>query len=251
MTKLNLSEQSEWTPGESSFLDDSSFSETELIFPSQDCTAETNNEAMEKLTTKLPNEKFRPLEHALNKTWENATKEEKKTCVETAKEGYRIICKVIAPHVSEELFQAVKQPTEDTTTSKLLSLITSYAHLFDNCKQDWYTVASILEDLLGKISEKNPEITQAVLRSDEAGCYHNNLLIFAIHDINKRSKIKVSTYHFSEPQYGKDVCDRILCPLKSSIRRYCNEGNDILSARDMREALQERQSGELRHPLIW
>lgn len=99
MTKLNLSEQSEWTPGESTFLDDSS--EKELIFSSQDCAVETYNEAMEKLCTKLENENFHPLEHALNKTWENATKEEKKTCVETAKEGCRIICKVIGPRGSE------------------------------------------------------------------------------------------------------------------------------------------------------
>ena len=83
--------------------------------------------------------------------------------------------------------------------------ITSYAHLFDSCKQDWYTVTSILEDLLRTISEKNPEITKAVLRSDEAGCYHNNLLLAAIHDVSKRSKIKISTYHFSEPQYGKNI----------------------------------------------
>ena len=129
--------------------------------------------------------------------------------------------------------------------------ITSYAHLFDSCKQDWYTVTSILEDLLRTISEKNPEITQAVLRSDEAGCYHNNQLLAAIHDVSKRSKIKISAYHFSEPQYGKDICDRILCPLKSTIRRCCNEGNDILSATDMREALQNAQSKELRHLLIW
>ena len=47
-------------------------------------------------------------------------------------------------------------------------------------------------------------------------------------------------YDFSEPQYGKDVCDRILCPMKSAIRRYCCEGNDVLSAKDMRTALSER-----------
>ena len=45
---------------------------------------------------------------------------------------------------------------------------------------------------------------------------------------------------FSEPQFGKDVCDRILCPMKGAIRRYCNEGHDILSARDMHSALRER-----------
>ena len=55
----------------------------------------------------------------------------------------------------------------------------------------------------------------------------------------KETKLKFQD-HFSEPEYGKDICDRILCPLKSTIRRYCNEGNDILSATDMREALQNR-----------
>ena len=47
-------------------------------------------------------------------------------------------------------------------------------------------------------------------------------------------------YDFSEPQFGKDLCDRITSPLKGAIRRFCNEGNDILSASDMYEALQAR-----------
>ena len=45
---------------------------------------------------------------------------------------------------------------------------------------------------------------------------------------------------FSEPQFGKDVCDRIISPLKSALTRYCNEGNDILSALDMHCALEVR-----------
>ena len=47
-------------------------------------------------------------------------------------------------------------------------------------------------------------------------------------------------YDFSEPQHGKDVCDRILCPMKHAIQKYCNEGHDILTASDMRRALLER-----------
>ena len=31
----------------------------------------------------------------------------------------------------------------------------------------------------------------------------------------------------------KDVCCRILCPMKSAIPRYCREGNNVLSAKDM------------------
>ena len=36
------------------------------------------------------------------------------------------------------------------------------------------------------------------------------------------------------------IADRILCPMKSAIRRYCSEGKDVLSAEDMRIALSER-----------
>ena len=71
-------------------------------------------------------------------------------------------------------------------------------------------------------------------------CYHNNSLIAAVREAGQRAGVTVTRYDFSEPQYGKDVCDRILCPMKSSIRRYCNEGHDVLSAKDMRTALSER-----------
>lgn len=82
-----------------------------------------------------------------------------------------------------------------------------------------------------------PNISKAYVRSDEAGCYHNNLLIASLKDIGSRVGISVQNYDFSEPQMGKDICDRIKCPLKSSVRRYCNEGNDILIAQDMHTAL--------------
>jgi len=37
------------------------------------------------------------------------------------------------------------------------------------------------------------------------------------------------------------MCDRILCPMKAAIRRYCNEGHDVVSAEDMYTALKERR----------
>lgn len=128
--------------------------------------------------------------------------------------------------------------TKNARTGKVE--LKSYAHIFDSCQQDWYAVCSIIENTLEAVKKENPEITQAKLRSDEAGCYHNNFLMAAVRDAGKRVGIRVTQYDFSEPQYGKDVCDRILCPMKSSIRRYCNEGHDVLSAKDMRTALSER-----------
>ena len=50
-----------------------------------------------------------------------------------------------------------------------------------------------------------------------------------------------SRYDFSEAQFGKDVCDRIISPLKGALRRYCDEGHDILTTSDMYRALQARQ----------
>ena len=118
--------------------------------------------------------------------------------------------------------------------------VQSYAHLFDSCTQDWYSVASILEDLLVKFKSTHPSISQVYLRSDEAGCYHNNSLIAALPSIGERTGILVKRFDHSEPQYGKDICDRILCPMKVSIRTFCNEGQDIVTANDMHTALKER-----------
>ncbi|KAK3715349.1 hypothetical protein QZH41_010171, partial [Actinostola sp. cb2023] len=118
--------------------------------------------------------------------------------------------------------------------------IVSYVHLFDSCTQDWYAVCAILTHLLKIVKATQPKINKAFIRSDGAGCYHNNNLIAAVNDVGNQTGIKVLRYDFSEPQFGKDVCDRIISPLKGAIRRYCDEGHDILSASDMYVTLQAR-----------
>ena len=90
------------------------------------------------------------------------------------------------------------------------------------------------------IKRSDPLITKAYLRSDEAGCYHNSSLLASLRDIGSRQGIEIVRYDYSEPQYGKDMCDRILCPMKAAVRRYCNEGHDIVTAQDMQIALKER-----------
>ena len=112
--------------------------------------------------------------------------------------------------------------------------VTSYTHLFDQCTQDWFAVALIIEDLLTQVKMKQSGLKSVLLRSDEVGCYQRNFLIAVVRDIGQR--VGVAAEDFSEPQSGKDVCGRILCPLNSSFRTYCSEGNDILSASEMRDA---------------
>ena len=98
-------------------------------------------------------------------------------------------------------------------------------------------MASIIEHLLQHLKTKNPSLESVQLRSDEVGCYHSNVLIASVRDIGQRVGIGVESYDFSEPQSGKDVCDRILYPMKSSVRDHFSEGHHILTASDMREAL--------------
>ena len=69
--------------------------------------------------------------------------------------------------------------------------VISYAHLFDQCTQDWYAVTSILEDLLKQLKVKNPLLQKVHLRSDEAGCYHNSSRVTAVRDVAKGVGVEV------------------------------------------------------------
>ena len=98
-------------------------------------------------------------------------------------------------------------------------------------------MASIIGHTLTTIKEANPSIQEAFLRSDNAGCYHCAYLILSLPSLEDRAGMKIARYDFSDPQAGKDVCDRRIAPIKSHMRRYINEGHDIRSAADMKAAI--------------
>ena len=58
--------------------------------------------------------------------------------------------------------------------------VTWYVHLLNSCKQDWFSVLSVLENLFVTIKLRNSGIKKAFLRSDEAGCYHNSKLVSSL-----------------------------------------------------------------------
>ncbi|KAK3731873.1 hypothetical protein QZH41_000338 [Actinostola sp. cb2023] len=56
--------------------------------------------------------------------------------------------------------------------------------------------------------------------------------------IGSLTGIAVKRYDFSEPQAGKGPCDRSSAHQKAHVNRCLNEGNDIISAEDIKKALE-------------
>ena len=47
------------------------------------------------------------------------------------------------------------------------------------------------------IKNQNPNIRDAYLKSDNAGCYHNSQLLLALPDISRRTEISIESIHFT------------------------------------------------------
>jgi len=96
----------------------------------------------------------------------------------------------------------------------------------------------MIEHLLATLKTLRPNLNQVYLGSDNAGCYHCAYLLLSLPSIGDRTGVKITQYDFSEPQAGKDICDRRSAALKSHMRCFNNEGNDVKTASDMKAAIE-------------
>ncbi|XP_061184852.1 uncharacterized protein LOC133192865 [Saccostrea echinata] len=113
----------------------------------------------------------------------------------------------------------------------------TWVHIFESGKQDWFAVASILEHTLSSVVQQYPCVKEAFLRSDNAGCYHNGFLWSSIPSISERTGIQIKSYNFSEAQSGKSYCDAKIAHLRKKMRMHVADGNDIKFPVDMKMAL--------------
>ncbi|KAK3714749.1 hypothetical protein QZH41_004115 [Actinostola sp. cb2023] len=113
-----------------------------------------------------------------------------------------------------------------------------FVHIFENCTRNSFAILSIIEDLLHRVKEEYPAVTEAYLRSDNAGCYHNGPLLLSLGEVGKRTGVRPVRYDFSGAQAGKDICDRKTASMKAHIKRWVNEKHDVMTAEDMKEALE-------------
>ena len=74
-------------------------------------------------------------------------------------------------------------------------------------KQDKLAVFSLLEAVIIGIEEKLPEFSKIILRSDNAGCYQNTLLMLFIPYLAYTHGKKITRFLHTEAQDGKCVLD--------------------------------------------
>ena len=110
-------------------------------------------------------------------------------------------------------------------------------HIVKNALQESETVLWIMEHTLATIKRKHPELSTAYFRQDNAGCYHSVAVLSACPDITRQTGVHIKRVDFSDPQGGKGACDRKAATVKGHVRRFINEGHDVLTAEDFKEAI--------------
>lgn len=113
----------------------------------------------------------------------------------------------------------------------------SFVHVVENCNQDSFAVVRIIQHILSTLKREHPELTSAYLRQDNAGCYHSSMMLTACNNMAIKTGIAVRRVDFSDPQGGKGPCDRKAATIKAHVRRFINEGHDVQTALDFKEAM--------------
>ena len=113
----------------------------------------------------------------------------------------------------------------------------TFVHIIEECSQDASAVVQIIHQILKTLKAEHPEISNAALRQDNAGCYHSVSMLSACRLMGAATGIHVKRVDFSDPQGGKGPCDRKAATIKAHVRRYINEGHDVLTARDFKDAV--------------
>ena len=72
---------------------------------------------------------------------------------------------------------------------------------------------------------------------DNAGCYHCGSTLTTYRHMGCKTGVNVLWVDFSEPQGGKGPCDHKAATIKAHVRRFINEGNNVITARRFRDAI--------------
>ncbi len=90
---------------------------------------------------------------------------------------------------------------------------------------------------MSDLEKEHGNLSEAFLKSDQAGCYKTGMLIQYITKRNSTARLKVKRYDFSEAQSGKDVCDSRSACAKFHMLKFIDQGHNVETAKQMKEAL--------------
>lgn len=107
-----------------------------------------------------------------------------------------------------------------------------YYVMLDKCDQDLLDILNIAEIVAEKFCQDHNEIKSLFIKSD-------NATPELVHNILKKYKIQLEQYDFSEPQKGKDACDREAAYGKQKLRIYLDKslGHKVSNAKDLLHAI--------------
>ena len=113
-----------------------------------------------------------------------------------------------------------------------------FVHIVQNCNQDSNAAVGVLNHTVRSLKKEHPEITMKdFLRQDHANCYHNVEMLTSCHLMKESTEIKVYRVDFGIPQGGNGPCDRKAATVKAHVLRYVNEGNNVITATELKEAI--------------
>ena len=113
----------------------------------------------------------------------------------------------------------------------------TFVHIVEDCSQDANSVIQLLRHTLETLKREHPEIETAALRQDNAGCYHSIAMVSACRLMAGETGIRVKRVDFSDPQGGKGACDRKAATVKAHVRRYVNEGHNVVTAQEFHDTM--------------
>ena len=93
--------------------------------------------------------------------------------------------------------------------------------------KDINTFTGIMRHVLNTVKEIIPELKCAYFRQDNAECYHSAQKMLALQRISQEVGVNISGVDFSDPQGGKESCDRKAATIESHVRNRLNEGNYV------------------------
>lgn len=109
--------------------------------------------------------------------------------------------------------------------------------LLESSDQGLVDTLCVTKHVLKRLKNDIPSVKMIIFRSDNASCYSGNGAFDCLYQLCRESDTQLIRIDFSEPQHGKDSCDREAATFKRYMRGYISAGNNVTSAIELKKAI--------------